>query len=270
VTRRTAAAMALAMPADLNFIDSRPIIAVGVVLLLLMMVTAELGAWRRRHHVEPGETLYTAAASVSLLGLLIGFTFNVALNRYDERRDLVVEEAAAITMAWERSRLLPAAPRAEAQTLIRGYVDARRGYFQRGQVTDRQRASDKPGRDVRQRLWALAAAVEAKGEKPLMARAFIDALSQLDTVAGHRESMAREHIPLSVVYALGLVALITAASLGYAGALAGGITRHANWAFFIMVVIALIVVIDLDRPKTGMVTVSQQPMQELEALLDAP
>ena len=258
------------MGAKCNFIDSQPIIAVGLALLLLMVAMAEVGAWRRRRHPEAGETLYVAAASVSLLGLLIGFTFNVALNRYDERRDLVVEEAAAITMAWERSQLLPPAQRTEAETLLRRYVDARRDYFQRGQVTDRQRSADEPGRAMRQQLWGLAARVEASNEKPLMARAFIEALSGLDTVAGHRESMAREHIPLSVVYALGLAALITATSLGYAGALGRRITRHANWAFFVMVVIALAVVIDLDRPKTGMVTVSQKPMQELEALLDIP
>ncbi|MFZ4688325.1 MAG: hypothetical protein ACOYLS_03705 [Polymorphobacter sp.] len=264
-----AAAMAAAMPSDLNFIDSQPIIMVGIGLLVLMVVAAEIGIYRRRRRPEAGETHYAAAASVSLLGLLIGFTFNVALNRYDERRDLVVEEAAAITMAWERSQLLPATAASSAGALINRYIDARRGYFQRGQVTDRQRAADLPGRAVRQQLWALARTIEASGDKPLMARAFIDALSGVDTVAAHRESMAREHIPLSVVYALGLVAIITAANLGYAGAMYGQVTRHANWAFFVLVVVALVVVIDLDRPKTGMVTVSQQPMQELEALLDA-
>jgi uncharacterized membrane protein len=262
--------MALTMTAQLNFIDSHSIIVVGLGLLLLMMAAAEFGAWRRRRHPEAGETLYAAAAAVSLLGLLIGFTFNVSLNRYDERRDLVVDEAAAITMAWERSQLLSATAHNEAEVLLRKYIDARRNYFQRGQVTDRQRAADAPGRSVRQQLWSLAARTEAKGDKPLMTRAFIDALSELDTVAAHRESMAREHIPLSVVYALGLAALVTAASLGYAGAAGQHITRHANWAFFTLVVIALSVVIDLDRPKTGMVTVSQKPMQELEALLDIP
>lgn len=258
------------MGAKLNFIDSQPIIALGVGLLLLMLVVAEAGARRRRRHTGPGDAIYTAAAAVSLLGLLIGFTFNVALNRYDERRDLVVEESAAITMAWERSQLLRPVASAEAQRLLRRYLDSRRNYFQSGQVTDRQRGADLASRDVRQQLWKLAAVVEASGDKPLMARAFIDALSALDTVAANRESMAREHIPLSVVLALGVVALITATMMGYAGAIAGPITRHANWAFFIMVTLALIVVIDLDRPKTGMVTVSQQPMVELEALLDAP
>lgn len=251
-----------------RFLDSRAALVLGVGLLLGMVLVAELGAARRRRIAVPGETLYAAAAAVSLLGLLIGFTFNVALNRYDERRDLVVEEAAAITMAWERSALLPPAARDAVQPLLRRYVDQRRVYFQQGLATDRQRAPDMAGRLVRQQLWDVVEKAEASGEKALMVRAFLDAMNRIDDAAASRESMAREHIPVTVVVALALVSLITAASLGFAGAAAGPSARRGNIGFCVCVTLALMVVIDLDRPRSGLVMVSQQPMRDLEAVID--
>lgn len=257
------------MAAITSFIDGNPATILGLLLLVLMLIVGETAGRLRRRMTAPGETLYAAAAAVSLLGLLVGFTFNVALNRYDERRDLVVEEAAAITMAWERSAFLPPGAREEVRNHLRRYVDARRNFFQRGQATDRQRRPDAAGRAVRQQLWDVALAVEAAGDKPLMLRAFLDALSRMDDAAANREAMAREHIPINVVVVLAIVSLVTAGCLGYAGATAGPAARRANGAFFFMVAITLVTVLDIDRPRTGLVNVSQQPMRDLEALLDA-
>ena len=65
------------------------------------------------------------AASLGLLALLLGFTFALALNRFDRRRELVVKEANAIGTTWLRASLLPEPHRAPVRDLLRRYVDAR-------------------------------------------------------------------------------------------------------------------------------------------------
>jgi hypothetical protein len=245
-------------------VDAQPVMLLGAGLFLAMLAMAALG--QRLRPAAAGDSVHAAAAMVSLLSLVIGFTFNVALNRYDERRDLVVEEAAAITMAWERARLLPDAAQLKVEPLLRQYIDERRAYFQTGLATDRQRAPDLPARRVRQALWTAAEAAEASGQKPLMVRAFLDALTRLDDAAAHREAMAREHIPFNVVLLIALFGLITGFGLGHAGA--GRRAGRVHAGFFLIVSLAMIAVLDLDRPRTGFAQVSQRPMQELETLID--
>lgn len=46
-------------------------------------------------------------AVLGLLGLLLGFTFAMAVGRYDTRRGLVLKEANAIGTTYLRASLLP-------------------------------------------------------------------------------------------------------------------------------------------------------------------
>ncbi len=253
-----------------SLIDTLPIFAVGPCLFIGLCLAAEIAGRFRRWRSANGETGYAASAAVSLLALLVSFTFSVALNRYDTRRDMVVEEAAAIGMVWQRAKLLREPSRGTVEATLRRYVDIRLDYFQRAHQTDRTRPADAAGRTLRLSLWDVADAMNAKNTEPVITRALIDALTRMDDAATRRESIAREHIPLLVIDMLVVFSLIAAAILGYTGGAHGRLTRTANWAFFVLVTLAIGLVLDLDRPRTGLVTVSQLPMLELEKIMDAP
>ncbi|PZN93060.1 MAG: hypothetical protein DCF31_13795 [Alphaproteobacteria bacterium] len=251
-----------------SLLDTLPIEVIGPLLFVALCLVAEIsGQLRRRSNA--GEAGHAAAASVSLLALMISFTFSVALNRYDNRRDLVVEEAAAISMVWQRGRLLDNPARGTVETTLRAYVDDRLDYFQRDRQTDRTRPPDAAGRRLRLALWLVVDTLNDAKAEPIVTRALIDALTRLDDAAARRESMAREHIPLLVIDLLVLFSLIIAAILGHAGAANGRAARLANWAFLVSVTLALMLVLDLDRPRTGLVTVSQLPMLQLGTIMDA-
>jgi len=63
------------------------------------------------------------AASLGLLALLLGFTFSMALTRFDTRKQLVLDEANAIGTTFLRAQLLPDPARKEVSDLLRRYVD---------------------------------------------------------------------------------------------------------------------------------------------------
>src|SRR5262245_57762214 len=68
---------------------------------------------------------YAITAVLGLLALLMGFTFSLAIDRYDVRRKLVIDEANAIGTAYLRAQLLGAPHRERISGLLARYVDNR-------------------------------------------------------------------------------------------------------------------------------------------------
>jgi hypothetical protein len=82
-----------------------------------------------------GENVSTLEGAVlGLLALMIGFTFAMALSRFESRRDAVLSEANSIGTTALRARLLPAPERAEALKLLQEYVQVRLGLPRRGDL----------------------------------------------------------------------------------------------------------------------------------------
>lgn len=244
-------------------LDSLPIWAI-LPLLLGVLVLAELsGAVLRQRLDTSAETFYSTSAAISLLALLIGFTFSVALNRYDTRRDLVVEEAGAITMMWQRIQMETEPQRGAMSLFVRAYVDERLRYFEENVTVDRRRAADIAADAMMTELWMHARAMNEADVRPMMTRALIDALTRVDDAAWRREAAAREHIPQLVMDLLVLFSVMTAAIIGYTTATRRRVNQIPNVAFLVLLTLAFAMVIDLDRPRAGLVQVSQQPMIEL-------
>lgn len=248
-----------------SLVDIMPIWMMGMLLLSLIGLATALGGMLRARLAINIDTFPATSASVTMLSLLIGFTFSVSLNRYDTRRDLVVEEAAALTMMWERIRLEPPEFRDRMQPLAQRYTEARLAYFQYGVIVDRQRAADVAAEVEMNKLWAITNELVAIDTRPMVTRALLDSMSRVDDAAWRRESAAREHIPVLVIDLLILFSLITAAIIGYSTGLNSKVNRPINIAFFTLLTLAILMVLDLDRPRSGLVRVSQKPMIDLAA-----
>src|SRR5258705_11037387 len=65
------------------------------------------------------------AAALTLLGLLIGFTFSMATGRYEQRKNYEEAEANAIGTEYVRADLLPTADAAKVRQLLTNYLDQR-------------------------------------------------------------------------------------------------------------------------------------------------
>src|SRR5262245_9102902 len=71
-------------------------------------------------------------AVLGMLGLLLGFTFAMAVGRYDTRRSLVLTEANSIGTTYLRAALLPEAQHKAIEDLLRQYVDVRIAFHEAG------------------------------------------------------------------------------------------------------------------------------------------
>lgn len=74
---------------------------------------------------ERGDYGVLLTAILTLLGLIIGFSFSMASTRYDQRKNLEEEEANAIGTEYVRADLLPADSAEKVRSLLRGYLDQR-------------------------------------------------------------------------------------------------------------------------------------------------
>jgi hypothetical protein len=241
---------------------------IAILLFTLLVLASEVGSRLRRRLNTSGETIYAASAAVSLLVLLIGFTFSLSLNRYDTRRDLAVEEAAAIYSLWQRLPLIAAPAGPKLAQLTRGYAEQRLDYFTRGIDHDQALRADRAGDIIVERMWNLVRGLTEKETTPLIARMLMDNLTRIDDAAWRRETMAREHIPYFVLDLLVIFALMTATSLGVVGP-PGRRVHVTHVIFFGLTAAAIVLLVDLDRPRTGLVLVSQRPLVEVLAVMTA-
>jgi hypothetical protein len=70
---------------------------------------------------EDFDTVLTA--SLTLLALIIGFSFSMAVSRYDQRKNYEEAEANAIGTEFLRADLLPSEVAARVRQLLKMYVD---------------------------------------------------------------------------------------------------------------------------------------------------
>jgi hypothetical protein len=101
-----------------------------LLVLVLSFLALWLSAWfgasflRRRRNLEEeirDDFGVVLAAALTLLGLIIGFSFSMATSRYDQRKNYEEAEANAIGTEYVRTDLLPAADAAKVRALLRSY-----------------------------------------------------------------------------------------------------------------------------------------------------
>ena len=110
------------------------LLSIFLVGLAVVLIAGEIG-WQLGGRAEGRgrENIATLEAAVlGLLALIIGFTFAMALTRFEARRDAVVNEATAIGTTALRARLLPEPQRSETLKLLRDYVQTRLDIVERG------------------------------------------------------------------------------------------------------------------------------------------
>src|SRR6266700_5009786 len=106
-----------------------PLLVFAMSFLLLSLAAAVGDIVRSKIHPlveeERDDFGIILSATLTLLGLLIGFSFSMAISRYDQRKNYEEAEANAIGTEYLRADLLPAADAARARTLLRSYLDQR-------------------------------------------------------------------------------------------------------------------------------------------------
>lgn len=252
--------------AGIEFVHDAPAWLIGACLLAAMLLAREVGAAAHRRLRRPSAAPsghgtaegHILTGVLGLLALLIAFTFGLALERYDSRRELVVAEANALSVTYQRTHLLddPAPLRA----LLKAYAQERLLYGERwgpAEGAALQRADE-----LQLQIWEEAVKQARPLSATMISSLLIEPLNQAFDTAAARKAALEARLPLSVLIALMLYTVVSAGVLGYALAGAGGGHRVASFVLFALLTLAIVLIFDLDHPHRGMLRVPQTPMAD--------
>ena len=227
-----------------------------------------LGRSRSKTDADPERShlVSVEGAVLGLLALLLGFSFAMAVSRYETRRTLVVDEANAIGTSLLRSRFLAEPYAAKAHAILLRYVDLR---FEAARYADYGESRGLPAQTetLQQELWGVVTDAMRHDDKSLANALFAETVNQLIDTYGLRTDALRAHLPWGVLAVLHGLATAALCVVGYVEAL--GRRRHVGVPLMVALLITLVMTLiaDLDRPREGLIKTSQKSMQDLKQSL---
>jgi len=253
----------------LGWITATPIVWIGAVLFLCTMAAAAGGSWLRSRHVlaagakddkdSDSHEGYVVSAVLGLLALLLGFTFSLAIDRFETRRTMVVEDANAIGTAYLRAQLLQEPHRARLSRLLITYTDHL--IVLAKLPPDQARAKVADDDKLLNDIWAASAAAFDSIKQYDFSSTFADSMNAMIDLDASRRAARLAHVPSEVFGVLLIYLVGTAAVLGYVLAL--GRARRAAAFLLLLLCLSLLLILDIDRAAGGGITESQGPMEAL-------
>ena len=252
-----------------------PVWAVFAATLLLVAAAIEagyrLGRFARVRSEDEKEAPVSAIAAtiLALLAFIMAFTFGIVADRYDARKALVREEANAIRTAWARSDFLPEPDRGEAVRLLRAYVEGRLSAVQANDMARLRAAVLESGR-IQQQLWDRAVVNARKDMNSDVAALYIESLNDLASIHSSRVNVGlHARLPGGLWLALLALVAVSMLAVGYHTAIA---RSRRSWIMMMLALsfsLVITLIAALDRPEGGYLPVSQQPLEDLRAAMDA-
>ena len=234
-------------------------------MLIINQIAYTLG--RRNKDVENAEmkTQSTAIQTgiIGLLALLLGFTFNMSLHRYDARSSAVIEEAGAINRVAMQAKLLPI-----EISELEVYLTLRISLSQVDLSNPEQRSNiNKKVNKSQANLIELAQKELVNPKSLLIANGFYQSLSSMIQIENKRTAMLRLHVPEPVLFLLFGVFVTVGGMLGYNSGLGKKRPAFPTILLFTLIVLVVFIIIDLDRPKRGIIQVNQDSLHDATVTL---
>jgi hypothetical protein len=221
-------------------------------------------AWRLMRTGEQNELTIVQSAALTLLGLIVGFSFSMAVSRYDQRKNLEEAEANAIGTEFARADLMPESVASGAHGSLKRYLDQRILFYSTsdpGTLKQIRTDTEKLGAD----LWALARSNALAQPTPvaaLVASGMNDVLNSAD----YTTAAWLNRIPIPAWWLLVMIGVGSNLTIGL------GAKRFNSFLLVVLpltVAISLFLIADIDSPRGGVVEVAPQNLNRLAASLKA-
>ncbi len=238
-----------------------------VAILLAYEISFRLGRRYQRNtdHEVKSQTSVIQAGILGLLALLLGFTFNMALQRFDNRSHAVIKEANTIGTALLRTKLLPEPYDSETYELLRQYID-KRIEVSRVDLTkmDERHLINVETELIQEKIWDITIKAVEMDPRPATTGHFISALNAVIDARGERNAIQQRYVPEVILFLLFVVFIIGGALMGYTSGLGLKRAYIPTVMFTLLIVLVVFIIIDLDRPKRGIIQVKQDSLIELK------
>lgn len=225
-----------------------------VVTLVCLWASARLGsslAKGRKAEVDDGQFGVVLSATLTLLGLLVGFSFSMAISRYDQRKDYEEEEANAIGTEYVRADLLRDPFRSKVHEQLMQYLDLRIRKFQAHASNDVSQLNSKTAQ-LQKDMWSEVQNAAAADPNPVMATV-VTGMNDVLNRQGYTQAARWNRIPLPAWALMSAIALFSNFLIGY-----GAKTPHRVMFLIVPLAIAVsfLLIADIDSPQGGLIRVA--------------
>jgi hypothetical protein len=198
---------------------------------------------------------------LSLLSFVLGFTFGLAASHYDSRNQSINDETISIRTAYHRADLLPEPERTTIRNLLREYVNLRVEGPRYGKFD----LFLERVRQVQERIWAQAIAVQRKADGGQPPTLVIQSLNEVIDVNSERVlTNMRSRIPTGIWIILYSITIVAIAAAGYHSGLGGARRRSiASIAYALVFAAVIAMTADADTPEFGQFRTDRQGLVDL-------
>jgi hypothetical protein len=232
--------------------------------MVVLWVAAHGGAmlrWRRPLKADERDDFsIVQAACLTLLGLVIGFSFAMSISRYDERKNYEEDEANAIGTEYVRAELLPATNAAVVRAQLRNYLGVRILFYRSRSEDELQRINADTAR-LQGEMWSAVRTPALAQPSPLMTLA-VTGMNDVLNSQGYTQAAWWNRIPTSAWALLIAIAVCCNVLVGY-----GVRSERANAGLLFVlpavISISFLLIADIDSPRTGFIHVIPQNLVSL-------
>jgi len=229
---------------------------------------ASIGALFRRRMQEQSpahdDLTFLLGSALTLLGLIIGFTFSMAVSRYDQRKNLEEEEANAIGTEYARAELLPAEDAAKVRALLINYVDQRLLNYTTRNSENLKQISLETSR-LQNEMWS-AVVKPAQAQPTPLVTLVVSGMNDVLNSQGYTQAAWLNRIPPAAWMLLLLICLFCNVLVGY---VVRGKSAFVLLILPIALAICLSLIADIDSTRWGLIHLKPQNLEILRQDLSA-
>ncbi|MBR0695960.1 hypothetical protein [Bradyrhizobium lablabi] len=197
-----------------------------------------------------------------MVALMVGFSFLMALTRFEARREATVALANAIGTTALRAQLLPEPTRTEALKLLREYAQMRTAALtttEKARVVFYARTAE-----IHEKLWQQVKTLSTK-DNIVPSLLYIQSLNEMIDNQAKRLGELRNQIPEEIMIALFAICAAACGFSGYANRLDPLRSRLPSLITATLIAFVIFVIVDLDSPRGGFLREDVRPMIDLVA-----
>jgi len=249
-----------------------PTFVIVAILFILMLVFNRVGFVIHKRQIaknpeSASEGLGPVEGSLlGLLALLLSFTFGMSASRYDARKQSIVQEANDIGTAILRADLFPDSIRTILHTDFKDYVNGRIAYYNSGADADSNTIALKNSAKYSDKIWATVVQQSHDKENTLRSQQMIPALNSMIDSVSKVEAARNATVPDSIFWFLFLLIITASLIVGYSSN-SKKINHVIVSGFALMTVLTVFLIMDLDRPRRGIIN-TEASRQNIIALED--
>jgi hypothetical protein len=235
-----------------------------IIVLFSFLIGLRLASHIRRRNKSEKEAPVGSivGAMLGLLAFILAFTFGMTASRFDARKQLLLDEVNAIGTAFLRAEFLPRPQRTETRNLLRKYVEIRTEVFQQREKLPQALVGSEV---LHKQLWSQVASLAQQPGDSILLGLYIQSLNELIDLHSKRVTVSFQYrIPGAIWLALYFVTILAMGTVGYQFGIAGTGSLFISTALALAFSAVILLIADLDRAASGIISVSQKPMIELQ------